>query len=107
MKILFKTLAIAAAIGLAPTLAGAQAPEVGNVATANVSAPAANASASALPGHRQRGRALRARRRPRAPPQAAPTPGIGQPDGRRGLQDQVTPIGEEAAWFHNVHPDPR
>jgi cytochrome c oxidase subunit 2 len=31
-----------------------------------------------------------------------PTPGIGQPDGRMGLQDQFTPIGEEAAWFHNV-----
>jgi cytochrome c oxidase subunit 2 len=30
-----------------------------------------------------------------------PTPGIGQPDGRKGLQDQVTPIGEEAASFHN------
>ncbi len=22
-----------------------------------------------------------------------PTPGIGQPDGRKGIQDQVTPIG--------------
>ena len=32
----------------------------------------------------------------------APVIGIGQPDGRMGLQDQVTPIGEEAAWFHNV-----
>ena len=30
-----------------------------------------------------------------------PTPGIGEPDGRKGLQDQVTPIGEEAAAFHN------
>jgi cytochrome c oxidase subunit 2 len=30
-----------------------------------------------------------------------PTPGIGLPDGRKGLQDQVTPIGEEAAAFHN------
>src|SRR5688500_6910692 len=33
---------------------------------------------------------------------ATPTPGIGQPDGRLGLQEQVTPIGREAAWFHNV-----
>ena len=31
-----------------------------------------------------------------------PTPGIGEPDGRMGLQDQVTPIGREAAAFHNV-----
>jgi cytochrome c oxidase subunit 2 len=34
-------------------------------------------------------------------PNVAPTPGIGQPDGRMSLQDQVTPIGREAAAFHN------
>jgi cytochrome c oxidase subunit 2 len=32
---------------------------------------------------------------------AIPTPGIGEPDGRKGIQDQVTPIGEEALGFHN------
>jgi cytochrome c oxidase subunit 2 len=32
---------------------------------------------------------------------ATPTPGIGQPDGRAHLQEQFTPIGLEAAWFHN------
>jgi cytochrome c oxidase subunit II len=32
---------------------------------------------------------------------ALPTPGIGQPDGRKGIQTQVTPIGEEAVGFHN------
>jgi cytochrome c oxidase subunit II len=31
-----------------------------------------------------------------------PTPGIGIPDGRMGLQEQVTPIGKEAATFHDV-----
>jgi cytochrome c oxidase subunit 2 len=30
-----------------------------------------------------------------------PTPGVGEPDGRKGIQLQVTPIGEEAAAFHN------
>jgi cytochrome c oxidase subunit 2 len=30
-----------------------------------------------------------------------PTPGIGEPDGRKGIQDQVTPLGERAARFHN------
>src|SRR5690348_2758396 len=30
-----------------------------------------------------------------------PTPGIGEPDGRKGIQMQVTPIGEEASQFHN------
>ncbi len=32
---------------------------------------------------------------------AAPTDGIGVPDGRMGLQDQVTAIGQQAASFHN------
>ncbi len=30
-----------------------------------------------------------------------PTPGIGMPDGRMGLQEQVTSVGHEAAWMHN------
>jgi cytochrome c oxidase subunit II len=33
--------------------------------------------------------------------QVAPTPGIGEPDGSKGIQPQVTPIGEEAIAFHN------
>ena len=32
---------------------------------------------------------------------AIPTPGVGMPDGSKGLQPQVTPIGEEAASFHD------
>ena len=35
-------------------------------------------------------------------PTVAPTPGIGEPDGRMSLQDQVTPIGREAAKFHDT-----
>ncbi len=34
-------------------------------------------------------------------PTLPPTPGIGEPDGRMSLQDQVTPIGQEAAAFHD------
>ena len=73
-----------AAAGLTPAAAGAQA-----------SSPAANATAVAAPA---------------AAPQAVvpgsvghmiPTPGIGMPDGRKGLQDQVTPIGQEASTFHD------
>ncbi len=30
-----------------------------------------------------------------------PTAGVGEPDGRKGVQLQVTPIGKEAASFHN------
>lgn len=32
---------------------------------------------------------------------APPTPGVGQPDGRYGLQDQFTEVGQYAADFHN------
>jgi cytochrome c oxidase subunit 2 len=32
---------------------------------------------------------------------AKPTPGIGQPTEWVGFQPQVTPIGEEALWFHD------
>ena len=35
------------------------------------------------------------------PEDVAPTPGIGVPDGRKGIQYQVTPIGREAASFHD------
>jgi cytochrome c oxidase subunit 2 len=40
---------------------------------------------------------------PAAPafPHMAPTAGLGIPDGRAGIQDQVTAIGERAAAFHN------
>lgn len=31
-----------------------------------------------------------------------PTAGIGQPGGRMGIQEQVTGIGQEALWMHNV-----
>jgi cytochrome c oxidase subunit II len=33
---------------------------------------------------------------------ASPVAGIGMPDGRIGTQDQFTPIGREAAAFHNT-----
>jgi cytochrome c oxidase subunit 2 len=32
---------------------------------------------------------------------AAPTPGIGMPDGGMGLQEQFTPVGQEARAFHD------
>jgi cytochrome c oxidase subunit 2 len=80
MKTLLKLFAIAAALGMAPaagSAAVAPAP-----ATANAAAPAA----ASVP----------------APPRTAPTLGIGQPTQRIGLQPQVSPIGEEAAWFHDI-----
>jgi cytochrome c oxidase subunit 2 len=81
-----------AAAGLTPA-AAAQTPAAPAASTAAAPAPAATAPAAA----------------PAKPEPIVygsvghmiPTPGIGEPDGRTGLQDQVTPIGHEAAAFHN------
>lgn len=79
-----------AAAGLTPVAAGAQTPEAAQpqvTSVAPAAAPAAAAPAAATP----------------APSidYAAPTPGIGVPDGRKGVQDQVTAVGQQAADFHN------
>jgi cytochrome c oxidase subunit 2 len=79
MKILGIAIALAAA-ALSP--AAAQSPAAAPTTVAATAAPAAAA-------------------KPAGPALVAPTPGIGQPDGRIGLQDQVTPIGNEAANFHD------
>src|SRR4051812_42631816 len=74
-----------AAAGLTPaaaqTPAAAPTPGVATTATAPATNPAAVVPGSV--GH------------------MIPTPGIGEPDGRKGIQMQVTPIGEEAGAFHN------
>jgi cytochrome c oxidase subunit 2 len=90
MKLMGWAIALAAA-AMTPAAAGAQDPLPGqstdvvglptDAATANAAAPAA-APAAAID-------------------HAAPTPGIGVPDGRMGLQDQVTEVGQQAASFHN------
>ena len=76
--------------------------------------PGARAAYAAAPRRRRRppptaaapagDAAAQCRRRRAGPalPRTAPTPGIGQPDGRYGLQDQVSPIGAEALWFHDI-----
>jgi len=89
-------------------------------AQAPASSPAASAPATAqpkAPGDQTRPEALPVGSQPTppggfaqnpnqpepgtAPPTVAPTPGFGEPDGRMMLQNQVTPIGEEAATFHD------
>ena len=87
---------VLAAAGLTPAAAGAQsAAPTQNAAAATVT-PAAGTAQN--PGRPDVGQ----------PPivygsvgHAIPATGIGEPDGRKGVQDQVTPIGEEAAAFHN------
>ncbi len=90
MKLMGWAIALAA-IGLTPAAAGAQAPaaeqpQVTSAAPAPAG-PAAPAAAAPAP----------------APSidYAAPTPGIGVPDGRKGIQDQVTTLGQDLADFHD------
>jgi cytochrome c oxidase subunit II len=110
MKTIFKLAAIATAFGLASGAASAQAPATANVAAAPAAAapaplpatpPAPLPVAAGSEASPAAANAAAPAATPAAPPRLAPTPGLGQPDGRWGLQDQVTPIGHEAAWFHD------
>lgn len=93
MKLKGWVIALAAAV-LTPSAALAQAPAA--QAPQAVSAPeAAPAAATAAPA------ADAAAKPAPAIDNVAPTPGIGLPDGRMGLQDQVTEVGQEAKDFHN------
>jgi cytochrome c oxidase subunit 2 len=92
MKLIGWALALAAA-GLTPAAATAAAPQVAPPVAADaeptqavdVPPPAGAAPASAA-----------------APAQVtAPSPDIGQPQGSKGIQFQVTEVGESAAEFHN------
>lgn len=103
MKLIGWAIALAAA-GLTP--AAAQTP----ASSTNPSPPAASATTAAPGQTPPAGTAQDATKPDPAQPAAIvpgsvghviPTPGIGEPDGRKGIQYQVTPIGEEAAAFHN------
>jgi len=84
MKLIGWAIALAAA-GLTP--AAAQAPQAATPAaeTAQAAPAATDHSAHAMP----------------AAQVTPPTPGIGMPVGGKGIQEQVTGIGREAAGFHN------
>ncbi|HKP33672.1 MAG TPA: cytochrome c oxidase subunit II [Sphingomicrobium sp.] len=97
MRLIGWAIALAAA-GLTPVAAQAQAPAPSQAATATPAAatpPAGTAQDAAKPDAAQ----------PTIVPGSVghmiPTPGVGEPDGRKGIQLQVTPIGEEAAAFHD------
>lgn len=77
-------------------------------AAASVAAPAAAPATSVAAPGQLATTASPASAAPAAPAAAPtpvedviPVPGIGQPDGRKGIQEQVTPIGREAAFFHD------
>jgi cytochrome c oxidase subunit 2 len=95
MKLMGWAIALAAA-GLTPATAIAQGAEAAPQATAAPAPAGAGvpADAAATPADAAA---------PAAPAidHVAPTPGVGVPDGRMGLQDQFTEVGEQAAGFHN------
>jgi cytochrome c oxidase subunit 2 len=83
MKLIGWAIALAAA-GLTP--AAAQAPQAAAPAVQTAqAAPAEDHSAHAMP----------------AAQVTPPSPGIGHPVGGKGIQEQVSSIGREAAGFHN------
>jgi cytochrome c oxidase subunit II len=86
MKLLGWAIALAA-MGLTPAAASARQFAAAPAATSAAPADATANAAAATP----------------APSidYAAPTPGLGVPDGRKGIQDQVTALGQQAESFHN------
>jgi cytochrome c oxidase subunit 2 len=115
MKTPLKLILAAAAFALAPAAAFAQA------APANAPAPAAPAAAQAprdaISAASQAAPAQPEQMSPAetgmeepsnasvlasSPARTAPDATVGQPTGAMGFQPQVTPIGQEALWFHNV-----
>ena len=107
MKALIKIIAVAAALGLSPATALAQDVLPAQPAQELV------AESQADPAQPEEASPDQAEVNPEEPSdatvaqstyasQVSPRVGVGQPDGRMGLQEQFTPIGEEAAWFHDV-----
>ena len=98
MRLIGWAIALAAA-GLTPA-AAAQGP-----ATPPASAPAPAATIATPPAGTAQDAAKPDAAQPAIVPGSVghmiPTSGIGEPDGRMGVQDQVTPIGREAAAFHD------
>jgi cytochrome c oxidase subunit 2 len=97
MKLIGWAIALAAA-GLTPAAmaqapAGAPAPAAATTATP----PAGTAQSATQPDAAQPAPVAYG-----TPGHMIPTAGIGEPDGRKGIQMQVTPIGEEASSFHNI-----
>src|SRR5690349_24003493 len=98
MKLIGWAIALAAA-GLTP--AAAQAPATSPAPTSAAAAAPAAAPPAGTAQNPGTPDAAQPAVMDHGPGHMMPTPGIGEPDGRKGIQMQVTPIGEEAATFHN------
>ncbi len=93
-----------AAAGLTPAAALAQAPAAGTSSPASATPTEAQPAATPTAGTAQNPGQPDAAQPAIVPGSVGhmiPTPGLGVPDGRKGIQEQVTPIGREAAAFHN------
>jgi cytochrome c oxidase subunit 2 len=95
MRLIGWAIALAAA-GLTPAAASGQTAPTQSAAAPTATPPAGTAQNPGKPDVAQSATPV-----PGSVGHALPTPGVGQPDGRKGLQDQVTPIGREAVAFHN------
>ena len=94
MRLIGWAIALAAA-GLTPA-AMAQGTAGASTAATTATPPAGTAQSATQPDAAQPAPVAYG-----TPGHMIPTPGVGEPDGRKGVQLQVTPIGEEAATFHN------
>ena len=118
MKTPLKLILAAAAFALAPAAALSQAaPAAAPAQTAQAPAPSAQAPRDSISANSQAAPAQPEAMSPAAtgndepsnasvlassPARTAPNATVGQPTRAMGFQPQVTPIGEEALWFHNV-----
>lgn len=107
MKILLRILVLAAALGLAPGAAVAQhnpnvVPQLTAQEKSALPAQPEDVSGTPLTSVGNPAPAEVAAKAIEPSGRAKPEYGIGMPDGRLGFQDQFTPIGEEAAWFHDI-----
>ena len=122
MKIAFKLFAVAAAFGMVPAVAVAQQAPAAAPATP-AAAPAAKGAQPAPAQQPIDAISANSQANPAQPEAVSLTSGgevpsnesvlsssiartqpsatVGQPTGKIGFQPQVTPIGEEALWFHN------
>ena len=102
MRLIGWAIALAAA-GLTPA-AAAQSNAVAPAQSAPTAAPSAATTATPPAGTAQEPNKPDAAQPAIVPGSVGhmiPTAGVGEPDGRKGVQLQVTPIGKEAASFHN------
>jgi cytochrome c oxidase subunit 2 len=111
MKTLLKFFAAAAAFGMLPAASAAQPAASAPAVVAPKGAPpsdaisaqsqAAPAQPEQISGSNMGNGESPANTQVASMVSAKPTPGIGQPTEWVGFQPQVTPIGEEALWFHD------